>query len=380
MMLLGLLLHTSNSYMRFPIEEIWPFKDPSTHPLFDVITFFIHIFRMPVFYVMAGFFAALLLDKRGGAGLVKNRTIRIAIPFLAGYAIIGPLTRAGFIFAIMANRHSFDMGWNALVSVYSSGDIYIDSTAHLWFLYYLVFFYVITLGLNYTVDKLPVSWRDRCMNGFHRLLESRLRPFYLAIPTTLVLCFMPCGQFHTSVSFVPDVRVILAYFPFFGFGLLLYHKREMLFTLNRHIWSQLILAVLLLPVNFMALSRSFETYPVILFWPLLISALAGALMAWMLVFGFAGLFMRFFDKPNRWVRYIVDASYWFYLIHLPFMIWVPGLLCKLSWPAMLKAPAVLAISIPVMWLSYEFMVRTTWVGQWLNGRRYRHGLPEKDEL
>ena len=61
MMLLGLFLHALVSYMHVPvIEGIWPFRDASRHAMWTHLLFFIHIFRMPVFYVMAGFFAMLL--------------------------------------------------------------------------------------------------------------------------------------------------------------------------------------------------------------------------------------------------------------------------------------------------------------------------------
>ena len=46
----------------------------------------------------------------------------------------------------------------------------------------------------------------------------------------------------------------------------------------------------------------------------------------LLVFGFIGLFMRYLNSYNPVMRYITDASYWIYLMHLPFAIWIPGLL------------------------------------------------------
>jgi peptidoglycan/LPS O-acetylase OafA/YrhL len=52
MMLLGIVFHAALPYTTLPR---WPFKDSSTHPVFDVLTVFLHIFRVPIFFAMAGF-------------------------------------------------------------------------------------------------------------------------------------------------------------------------------------------------------------------------------------------------------------------------------------------------------------------------------------
>ena len=46
---------------------------------------FIHIFRMPIFFVMAGFFAAMLYLRRGPGGLAQNRATRIVVPFATSF-------------------------------------------------------------------------------------------------------------------------------------------------------------------------------------------------------------------------------------------------------------------------------------------------------
>ena len=72
MMLLGLVLHSAVSYIREPLPEAWPYKDPNTSTLFDLVVFFIHLFRMPVFFVAAGFFGAMLMQ-RDGAGRLPGQ-------------------------------------------------------------------------------------------------------------------------------------------------------------------------------------------------------------------------------------------------------------------------------------------------------------------
>jgi hypothetical protein len=45
---------------------------------------------MPVFFVMSGYFSALLLDRRGRAGLIRHRARRILLPLLLGLLTIVP--------------------------------------------------------------------------------------------------------------------------------------------------------------------------------------------------------------------------------------------------------------------------------------------------
>ncbi|HYS93368.1 MAG TPA: acyltransferase family protein [Candidatus Acidoferrales bacterium] len=91
MMLLGIYLHATVAYSRY---GSWPWKDGSTTGLFDVSLGLIHVFRMPVFYCIAGFFGALLLEQRGAVGFLRNRAVRILLPFAVGWAVLFPLVAA----------------------------------------------------------------------------------------------------------------------------------------------------------------------------------------------------------------------------------------------------------------------------------------------
>ncbi|MFT4677164.1 MAG: fucose 4-O-acetylase-like acetyltransferase [Candidatus Azotimanducaceae bacterium] len=67
--------------------------DDSRSYLFDIIMHFIHSFRMPLFFVLAGFFTSLLIGKRSFKGTYINRAQRILVPSLLAVVTILPLTR-----------------------------------------------------------------------------------------------------------------------------------------------------------------------------------------------------------------------------------------------------------------------------------------------
>ena len=72
MMMLGILLHAAMFYLAAPP---WPAPmDPSTSLAFDALVHFIHSFRMPLFFVMAGFsFSKGLISASKSKGPVAIR-------------------------------------------------------------------------------------------------------------------------------------------------------------------------------------------------------------------------------------------------------------------------------------------------------------------
>ena len=103
MLLLGLVLHAGLAYLTASDElrnpTLWYFYDATESSLMAPLCGAIHAYRMPVFFVLAGFFAALLLAKRGQAGLLFNRGHRVAIPLAVAMFTIVPLIHFGSEFA-----------------------------------------------------------------------------------------------------------------------------------------------------------------------------------------------------------------------------------------------------------------------------------------
>jgi peptidoglycan/LPS O-acetylase OafA/YrhL len=87
-MLLGIGLHASLSF--FP--SYWMVADRRQDDSFGVFFSAIHGFRMPLFFVMSGFFSAMLLHRRGRGALVKHRFRRVFLPLLVGMFTVVPLT------------------------------------------------------------------------------------------------------------------------------------------------------------------------------------------------------------------------------------------------------------------------------------------------
>jgi peptidoglycan/LPS O-acetylase OafA/YrhL len=99
-----------------------------------------------------------------------------------------------------------------------------------------------------------------------------------------------------------------------------------------------------------------------------------ATMMWLLVLLSIGFFKRFFDKPRKLVSYIADSSYWLYLSHLPIVIWLQIAFAELPFHWSLKLIAIFFVSVGISLVIYDLFVRSTVIGQTLNGRKKQRRL------
>src|SRR3546814_13774181 len=109
---------------------------------------------MPLFFLVAGFFAAWVIDRRGGGALARQRVRRIALPFLLAWPLVWLALSSSTGWAAMNVQHP-----SAFLAMVGEWMQLPDrpptppNTAHLWFLYYLLLFGVLhwvarTLGLG----------------------------------------------------------------------------------------------------------------------------------------------------------------------------------------------------------------------------------------
>jgi len=360
MMFLGIWMHGVQCYTELNVY-MWPFKDAARSHLFDFTINWVHVFRMPVFFVMAGFFFALLTTRRGVAKAVGNRAQRVLLPFVLGWLVLAP--------PIIATIGYLRSGsWSEAWALATSGAAYWRyGPLHLWFLEYLLWLYPLMLAVDWLIRRIL---RTRGLAVASRvvrwILQSRWRAVVVAIVAGAPMVSMG-GWLTTPGSFVPDAKLLFVYLTFFGFGWVLYSQRDLLDDLKRGGWLEIIAGLALTTLGYAVLLGMI---------PAALWRFAGPLATWLFIFGFTSLFLRYLERPLGWMRYLADASYWLYLIHVLVLIWVQVLIAPLALPALLKGLLALAIALPPMLMSYHFAVRPTWFGVLLNGRRYSLRAPE----
>jgi peptidoglycan/LPS O-acetylase OafA/YrhL len=86
-MLLGIALHASASFFACP----WPVHDTQRSDLLPLFLVAVHGFRMPLFFLLSGYFTMLVYRRRGLKSLLGQRFTRIFLPLVIAAATIVPL-------------------------------------------------------------------------------------------------------------------------------------------------------------------------------------------------------------------------------------------------------------------------------------------------
>ncbi len=94
-MLLGVVLHSFLAYTGKP----WLLEDPRSSPWTSSLVGLIHGFRMPLFFIVSGYFTQMLVERRGAGGMLRHRARRIGIPLALAMAAIIPLQWAAIAWA-----------------------------------------------------------------------------------------------------------------------------------------------------------------------------------------------------------------------------------------------------------------------------------------
>ncbi|OIN56204.1 acyltransferase family protein [Arsenicibacter rosenii] len=360
MMLLGIVIHGALTYM-VTNNDLWPIKDTATSLLFDLTNGFIHSFRMPVFFVVSGFFCALLVYKKGADAMLINRVKRIVLPLLAGVLIVGPLETFALTFAEAKFEHAsspFRMGWGAL----AAGKFLPFLPGHLWFLYFLGVYALISRVLVMAFRRAPAvsSSVQKALTVI--LQHAGLRLTCVSLFFFLCLYWQQSPYLLTSFGWSLVPSIMATYFLFFGLGWCIY-TTDSLTTMTRYPVLQLSIATLLLLVQ---LSVQAKTE-----WALILRITFSALNAPLFVFGFLALFLTCFAAYSPRMSYLAEAAYWVYIIHLPIIMFIVGLLADYPLPAVLKFAITFSATCIVALVSYHYLVRNTFIGLFLNGKVHK---------
>ena len=98
-MLLGVALHAALSFVPFP----WPVFDVERSDALVVLIGVVHGFRMPLFFLLSGYFTMLVCSRRGLTSLLEQRFLRIFLPLVIATATIVPLDKLIEGYALRTN-------------------------------------------------------------------------------------------------------------------------------------------------------------------------------------------------------------------------------------------------------------------------------------
>ena len=372
-LLLGIVFHASMSFV--PIFIGWAVMDISTSSVVTNFMLVSHSFRMELFFLIAGFFSHMTFHKKGASVFISSRLTRIAIPFIVGWFILRPLIIASWVMGGQSLRGDVQI-LNALkIGIQSLSQLPTDllTGSHLWFLYYILLVTGIVLGVRAAGSLAPsiqATATKRADLIVAWITNSRISWLLLSLPTGACLWHMSIWGMDTpDKSLVPHWPVLIVYGGFFAFGWLLHRQKGLIDRFARLTIGRVALCFASISATIVLSPYQSDMGQAHIGLIHAAFSFSYAMMMWSLVSLCIGLFKEFFDKPSKVVRYIADSSYWLYLIHLPFVVWLQIAFAELSLHWSLKLSAISLLTIGISLVLYDLFVRSTLIGKTLNGRK-----------
>jgi glucan biosynthesis protein C len=364
-MLLGIILHAALAYSPM-VKGVWLTADSTNSVFFDVVFVVVHTFRMPLFFLVSGYFALLLIEKQNLKGFIINRVKRILLPFI----IFLPLTLVAVFVTVGWALDTMETNVPIVDFIMTKApeEAGID-TMHLWFLLNLFFFCLLLAIFMFSMPKLMVRFYNE-VTVKHVLL---LLPI-LMIPALLTVPSVP----HTPPSkLYPQLWSFGFFGLFFLLGCVIRYRAELLDEIAQYagiIWmvgvTSCISFYYLLPEPLSTEEAISQLKTGVSFsWHYSGLVLLEAIAAVYLSLALLLLARRYLSQPSRVMKYFMDAAYWIYIVHIPLLFWFQFLIIDSSMNIGFKFILSSGVVLLIGALSYHVLVRNTLIGKLLNGNR-----------
>ena len=307
-LLMGVLLHVLMLFLE-------PFDGSEPRLSASIIFIWIHTWRMPLFMLLAGFFTALSLSKRDTGNYALNRLIRLGVPLLLLWSVIPAIdegTSELFKIPELISYIFYDIPFTLRLD-------------HLWFLYYLLFFYGFLLLIKTTAPPIFSLVID------FELSLSRVLCLWMPILILLSPLNKPIGGIFGEIPITfgeINLGSMLFMASFFIIGMQAYKSSQFLENLQElRFWLPSLIVFSLVPIGLLAWGgvkdEPFAFAGLLELW--IVNSLSGS-AALLLVLSIMGLAMNKISSTGHVLRWLVRLSYPIYVFHLMFVVSVSGTL------------------------------------------------------
>ena len=343
LMLLGIPYHVALSYR--PGEQ-WIVRSGEGWAPFTWLAELIHVFRMPAFFIIAGYFAALLLARRAPGKWFKGRFVRLGVPFAAAIVTLVPIMNLACEFSNLPYSEALSsFVWNST----HSGGYWVR---HLWFIIVLLYLSSAAAALvaalpRWAKASVPERIDRLCADNFLTALlaAALLIGIWEAVAVELFYIGGLATQLPQQILRIDE---LIIYAPWFALGCLLQRMPRTIARVGRFSWPIAGIAAIGLLLSFTivdalhpAPGRALVTFAALAISQLLI---AGA--------------RTLLDRPSALMGRLTDASYVIYLLHLPVITILVWLGQGIAMPAALKGLLVMLLATAISYVGWLAIARS----------------------
>ena len=320
-LLLGIPFHAAVVYST---HHDWSVASPERSPVLTFVADMIHTFRMPGFFLIAGYFSMMILARKGPGPWFASRLVRLGVPLVSATLLILPFQILVQSWAETVGR---GLGYPNFYGAALSRLTHFDEPwiSHLWFLYSLIAF---SAGLALLAFVLKLDRFERWVTA---IAAAALRFWWLTL-AVIAVAVIAWAYMLPTVHAIGGQRTgallgYIQYFPFYLVGVAAFLSAELR---ENHAQADLLTLFIGLALAVLSMQVSDD--------PLQHAALMmGGLAAAWLITGYVHAFARrHFGHPRGMVRKVADASFSIYLFHHPIIFVLAAIFARLDWPPVLE--------------------------------------------
>lgn len=279
-MFLGVLVHASHA--DFDLGE------------YELIRFLSGSFRMPCFFIIAGFFSVMVMEKMPLGSFLRKRSLMLGVPALTCVIVLVPITVA------LMKTYFLEGG--------AESEPHSGWMGHAWFLFVLLVYTLFLHPLNFFVD--------RAVRALSRVLGeiAAFAVFFILLllgamfVSKVIQKFGPLLPYYAEWKFL--VSSIVGNLPHFVLGIMMYRWAIIYRFLHQHIWFWTFAVILMLPIKYALSGNEITSTGQHLVYMVISYLTAYAVSAWLFA-----LSSRVVNKHSNFVRIFSESAYTVYVVH-----------------------------------------------------------------
>jgi glucans biosynthesis protein C len=338
---LGVLLlvpfHVALIFVLDP-HSIMYVKDVVNSPALDTAAGFVHMWHMPLLFIISGSATYFALGFRSAGQYVRERFLRLFVPLVFGVLTYVPFTSYVQRSKVVSFSEHY-LGFFRLDVQHLDGYAGTLTPMHLWFIMYLFIFSLSGLGL---FRALRTEKGKGVVEALGRFTQAPVSLIVWGIPLTLVAALNILGDKNP-----------LYYFLVFFYGYILASDERFQVSIDKATWFALAYGIFEAVFRLVVPQWRYAEWT----WQWMALGLMYEMGRWSLTLAVLGLGHKFLNRTNKMLRYASEAAMPFYLMHMTFSVLTGFFVIRLNLPVAAKYPLIVLIATGLTLLAYELVRR-----------------------
>ena len=324
---------------------------------FDLFCASQYVYVMQFMFFLSGLFVWPSLLRKGGSTFIRDRALRLGVPFLLGVFLLMPLAHYP-VYRVDA----VDPSWSAFWAHWIGLPFW--PTGPMWFLWCLLAFNIVAVGLFWLAPR-SAEHLARLSAG----AGSNPGRYFIALLAVSALAYIPLATVFKPwdwvqfgpFAFQPSFLVLYFVYFFAGLGVGARGIEQGLLASDAMLarrWGLWVAGaaggflVWIVPTA-LIVERPGDSLPGLG----LIADLGFVLACVSACFALAAVFLRFAAKPSPILQSLSENAYGIYLVHYVFVVWLQYLLLGTAVLAIAKGLIVFAGTLIMSWALVAAMCR-----------------------